>query len=169
MILKREFKKNLKALLIWSVVLGGFILMMLSIYPQMAAEQESMQELLKAYPENLQKIFGMDRLNFGTILGFFAVEVYFMTTLFGSIYVAMLASNIIAKEENEKTIEFLLSRPITRTQILLQKLGAVVLNILIINIVFTVTSLLGFQFSEDADVPLKTFLLLMIATFLLHL
>jgi ABC-2 type transport system permease protein len=169
MIFKRELRRSRKALIIWSFVFTGLILMLLSIYPQFAEQQDSMKELLDAYPESMIKAFGMDQLDFGTILGYYGMEIYMMTTLLGSIYAAMQASNILAKEENEKTIEFLLSKPVTRTQIVSQKLLAVIVNIVILNGVSTIVSLIGFQFADNPDVPVKTFTLLVIATFLLHL
>lgn len=169
MIFKREFMKNLKSLIIWSFILGGLVLIMLSVYPQFAKDQQAMNEMLKAYPESLKKIFGMDKLNFGTVLGFYGVEIYIMTTLIGSIYAAILGSNIIAKESSEKTIEFLLSKPVLRSDIVIQKLLAVIVNVLILNAVIVLVSIIGFQFTENADVPAKTFALLSVATLLLHM
>ncbi|MEX2416143.1 MAG: ABC transporter permease subunit [Paenibacillaceae bacterium] len=169
MIFRREMKRNLKSLLIWSCILSGLVIMMLSLYPQMAADQQAVKEMMDVYPEPLKKAFGMDKINFGSILGFFAIEVYMMTTLVGSIYAAMLASGILVKEENDKTIEFLLSKPVNRSEIVLHKLGAVIANLLLFNIILTLTSLLGFQFADGAAYSGKVFALLAFATFILHL
>ncbi|PGT82342.1 ABC transporter permease subunit [Bacillus sp. AFS040349] len=168
MIYQRELKKNLKSLIIWGFALSGIILMTLSIYPQFTQDQETMKELLNAYPDSFKQAFGMDRLDYGSLLGFYGVQVHFMTTLFGSIFAVMLASNIVAKEENEKTIEFLLSKPITRMQIMTEKWLAVMTNIALLNIIIMVISLIGFQFAEE-DPSMKTFILLVLATFLLHI
>ncbi|UGB32294.1 ABC transporter permease subunit [Metabacillus sp. B2-18] len=168
MIYQRELKKNLKSLIIWGIALSGIILMTLSIYPQFTQDQETMKELLNAYPDSFKQAFGMDRLDYGSLLGFYGVQVHFMTTLFGSIFAVMLASNIVAKEENEKTIEFLLSKPITRMQIMTEKWLAVMTNIALLNIIIMAISLIGFQFADD-DPSMKTFILLVLATFLLHI
>ncbi|MFC0272567.1 ABC transporter permease subunit [Metabacillus herbersteinensis] len=168
MIFKRELLRNRKSLIIWSIILVGLILMTLSIYPQFAEQQESMEELLKAYPESMKKAFGMDTLSMGSLIGYYGIQVYFMTTLLGSIYAVMLAADIVAKEENEKTIEFLLAKPISRSQILTEKLLAVFINVVILNLVIVLVSLVGFQFSEQ-DIAMKSFLLLSIAQLLLHL
>ncbi|MFK2825419.1 ABC transporter permease subunit [Bacillus sp. B190/17] len=168
MIFQREFKRGRKSLLIWSVILGGLIVGLLSMFPQFAEQQESLSKMMEAYPESMQKAFGLDELSLGTLMGFYGIEVHMMTTLLGSIYAAMLASNILAKEENEKTIEFLLSKPITRSQIVAQKLGVVIVNILIFNSVAAAAGLIGFQFAKDHDVPYETFALLIIAAILLH-
>lgn len=169
MLFKREFIRNLKSLIIWTIIIGGYSLLMLSIFPQFAKDQEKMQQLLEAYPEGIAKAFGLHSLDLGSLIGFYGIEIYMMTTLLGSIFAAMLAGNIIAKEENEKTIEFLLSKPITRTQIITQKLLAVGVNILILNGVVAILTVIGFQFTKDAEIPYDTFTLLVAATVLLHL
>jgi len=169
LLFKREFKRNLKGLIIWSAVIGGLILLILAIYPQFAEDQEKLNAMLQAYPESMTKAFGMDKLSFGTVLGFYAVEGYLMITLFGSIYAVMLASNILSKEANEKTIEFLLSKPITRMQIISQKLLAIVTNLVILNVIVAIVNLIGFNLSKNNQVETKTFLLISIAPFILQL
>ncbi|MYL54990.1 ABC transporter permease subunit [Pontibacillus yanchengensis] len=168
LIYNREIRKNAKALFIWGIILGGIILMTLSIYPQFTQDQETMNDLLSAYPDSFKQAFGMDRLDIGTLLGFYGMQVHFMTTLIGSIYAVMLASNMIAKEENEKTIEFLLSKPITRTRIMTEKSLAVLTNIILLNVINVVVCLIGFQFANE-DIPMKTFMVLIIGTILLHI
>jgi ABC-2 type transport system permease protein len=167
-IFKREFRRNLKALFIWGAALGLLILLTLSVYSQMAEEQQKLMQLMDSYPESIKKMFGMDRLNMTTLIGFYGVEVYMMTTLFGSIYASMLASNILAKEEYEKTAEFLLSKPVTRSRIVTEKLLLVLINILILNGIITLFSLIGFQLVKDAEIEMGTFLLLVAGTICIH-
>ncbi|WP_141431042.1 ABC transporter permease subunit [Bacillus sp. 03113] len=169
MIFQREWKRNLKSLIIWSLVLAGLIIWLLSIFPQFAKEQANMQQLLKAYPESMRNAFGMNQLDFGTLIGFYGVEIHMMTTLLGSIYAALLGSNIVAKEESEKTIEFLLSKPVSRTSIILQKYLAVIMNVFLINAISVLASVIGFQFGESPNIPWNTYFLLALGTFLLHL
>lgn len=169
MIFKREFLKNIKSLLIWSIILSVLIILMLSVYPQFAKDQKAMNDFLKVYPEAMKKAFGMDKLSFGTLMGYYGVEIYLMTTLIGSIYSALLASNIVAKESGEKTIEFLLAKPVLRTEIIAQKFLTVVINVLILNIVIVIVSVIGFQFTRNSNVSAKTFAILSAATLMLHM
>lgn len=168
MIFQREFRRSRKALMIWSLVLAGLIIWLLSMFPSFAEQQKSINDLFASYPDSMKKMFSMDQLSLGTLMGFYGIEVYMMTTLLGSIYAALLASNILAKEESEKTIEFLLSKPVSRSRIVGEKLLAVAANILIFNIAATIASVAGFQFADEKFVW-KTFALLTIATLLLHL
>ncbi|MGM7681827.1 ABC transporter permease subunit [Cytobacillus sp. Hm23] len=166
MLFKREFVKAQKALWIWIAVLGGLMIMMLSMYPSFAEQQETLDQLLNAYPEAMLQAFNMDQFSLHTVLGFYAIEGYLFTTLFGSIYAVLLASSILVKEESEKTAEFLLSKPITRTEIVGQKLCAVLLSLIVFNIALSLITYIGFT---DEPIESKTFFLITIAPFLLHL
>lgn len=168
MIFRREFSRSLKALIIWSVLLSGLIFLVLSMYPTFAEQQDSLQKMFDAFPESLQKVFGMHELDFSTIIGFYAIEAYLIVALFGSIYAAMLAANILAKEESEKTIEFLLSMPVTRNTIVSSKLLLVIVNLFIFNALIALVSWLGFLTAGETPAP-TDFLWLVIGSLLTHL
>ncbi|RJS60399.1 ABC transporter permease subunit [Bacillus sp. PK3_68] len=169
MIIQREWKRSRKSLIIWSLILGGLVIWLLSIFPQFAEQQEDMEKLFEAYPDSMKDLFKMNELSLSTLIGFYGIEVYMMTTLLGSIYAAILASNMLAKEENDKTVEFLLSKPVTRNEIVGQKAAVVIINVFILNIVVAMASLIGFQLAKGYEVPYKTFALLVIGALLLHL
>ncbi|ANB60984.1 ABC transporter permease subunit [Anoxybacteroides amylolyticum] len=168
MIFMREWKRNIKSLLVWSTVLGGLVLLTLSVFPQFAEQQKEMTKLLESLPKSMVKAFGMDQLNIGNFMGYYGIRVYMMTTLLGSIYATILGANIVAKEESEKTIEFLLSKPLTRSRIITEKWLVVVVNILALNAAAVLSSLFGFHIAKGHEVSIKTFVLLTIATILLH-
>ncbi|SEP02117.1 ABC transporter permease subunit [Paenibacillus sp. OV219] len=169
MLFRREFKRNLRSLIIWSIIIAAIILLYLSIFPEMAKQQHSLDEMMSSMPEGMKKAFGMDQLTMSTALGFYGIEIHLMTTLLGSIYAAMLGSNIVAKEQGEKTIEFLLAKPFTRQQIITEKWAAVFANVVIFNLVIVAASVIGFQFTKGADVSYSTFFLLESAVVLMHL
>lgn len=58
-----------------------------------------------------------------------------------TIHASMLGANIISKEERDKTTEFLMVKPISRTKILTSKLLAALANVLILNLVTLVLSI----------------------------
>ncbi|SFI71294.1 ABC-2 type transport system permease protein [Paenibacillus sp. UNC496MF] len=169
MLFRREFKRNSRSLIIWSVIMAAIVLLYLSIFPSMAEQQQSMDNLMNSMPEGMRNAFGMDRLSLGTPLGFYGIEIHLMTTLLGSIFAAMLASGIVAKEQNDKTAEFLLAMPISRRTVILQKGLAVLANVLLFNLVIVAASLAGFQFAGGGDISYKAFFLLELAVCLMHL
>lgn len=79
MIYKREVSQAQKALWIWIIVLGGMSFLIMSVYPQFAANKEQLENVMKLYPEAMLKAFNMDALGFDTPLGFYAIEGYYLS------------------------------------------------------------------------------------------
>ncbi|OEF99924.1 hypothetical protein BHF71_07395 [Vulcanibacillus modesticaldus] len=165
----REWKRNRKALVIWTIAISLLVLLEISIYPSFSENAVKMEELLQTFPEGVIKAFGIDRLNMGNILEFFSIEAFIFVTLFGGIYAALLSSNILAKEENEKTIEFLLAKPITRNNIINNKLGVALLNIFLFNFIITLVTLTSFEIYKPGGYDVDRLILLMFGAFLMHL
>lgn len=59
------------------------------------------------------------------VMGYYGSKSYSLLLLIGGIFSIMLFSSIFVKEKDERTIEFLLSKPITRNQMITEKLLAV--------------------------------------------
>jgi ABC-2 type transport system permease protein len=86
----------------------------------------------------------------------------------GSVYAIVLSSNILLKEEYNKTAEYLLARPLARSEIFFSKLAVISINVIVLNLV---TSLIGFIFIElvkKGSFSLSAFLILSFYTLLLN-
>ena len=112
--------------------------------------------------------FGMDRLNFGTLTGFYAVECGNVLGLGGAFYAALCAVGILSKEEKERTADFLLTHPVSRTRIITEKLIAVLIQITAMNIIIYALSV-GSIAAVGEEIPWKEISLLHIAYYLLQL
>lgn len=167
MIFRRELKCNARGLIIWCAALGGVALMMMSVYPSFARDAQAAEEMLELFPEPLSRVFGMDTLNLGTYAGYYGVEAHLINTLVGSVYAALLAAGMLAKEENDRTAEFLLSKPVTRASVAIQKLAAVLANLLMLNAVIAAVSFACTGFA-DGEVETDILAWYMLASLLLH-
>jgi ABC-2 type transport system permease protein len=88
-----------------------------------------MLAILDSMPPALMEAFQMNAFNLTTVTGFFGVMFTFFALL-SSVYAVMLGSDIISKEERDKTVEFSLTLPIPRRKLITSKiLAAVVLCI----------------------------------------
>ncbi len=168
-ILRRELGSNLRGLLIWALALALLNFWMVSIFPGMAAEGAKLEELTEMYPESMMKMFNMDKLNFSDPLGFYGVESFFMVVLFGSIYAAILGSGLLAKEEDEKTIEFLLARPVSRGEIIRDKVLCWVIYMVLFNVIIGIFTWLGFEFFDVGAFSRATLFFLVLAPLFVHL
>ncbi|MTI96157.1 MAG: multidrug ABC transporter permease [Firmicutes bacterium] len=164
-ILLRELRSNRRSLLIWMLALAALNLFVISLYPTFAGDAEQMEEFMTMFPEEFMRIFGMDRLSMADAIGFYAVEAYFMVILFGSVFAAMLAATMLAKEEDEKTIEFLLAKPVTRSRVVGEKLLAIGAILLLFNLGIGLVSYISFEIWVDDFSRLELFRLLIAPLF----
>ncbi|WP_425449662.1 ABC transporter permease subunit [Dethiothermospora halolimnae] len=165
----RELKRNRKSLIIWSIIMIGLIVLMMSVYPSVARDSQNMEQMIESMPQAFSTIFGLDKLSLSDIFGYYSMEGYLFVTLMGSIYAIMLSAGILSKEESDKTVEFLLSKPITRREVVTSKLLVYLTNIIIFNVVMTITLFISFQMTKTEDFSMKLFWLISVAPLLLHL
>ena len=94
---------------------------------------------------------------------------YPLLRLCGAIQGMNLGTSIVSKEVREKTADFLLTKPVTRTTVLTSKLMAAFVSIVITNIVYlAVTILIAFQVKTD-DFSLKVLIMLSLTMFFIQL
>ena len=129
-----ELKRNRIALIIWCYALAVTLGACVFIYPEMSAQMNEMSEMF-ANMGSFSEAFGMDQLQIGNFIDFFALECGETLGLGGAIFAAILGGSILAKEEREHTSEFLLTHPISRVKIVTQKLIAALMQIVILNLV----------------------------------
>ena len=136
------------------------------IYPEMAGEMAEMSNMF-ADMGAFSEAFGMDQLNFGEFMGYFGIECGNTLGLGGALFAALLGIGALAKEETDKTAEFLLSHPISRTRVVSEKLLAVLFELFLMNVgVIAITLLATIAVGVEANVG--TMLLLFLANFLLQ-
>lgn len=133
-LIKHELRQGWKSLIIWTVSIGFFVSICVFMYPEMGNQMEDVNDMFSSMG-SFTSAFGMDRLNFGTLIGFYAIECGNILGIGGSFFAALLGISALAKEEKERTAEFLLTHPVSRIRIITEKLAAIMLQILIMNIV----------------------------------
>lgn len=101
---------------------------------------EEMLEIMDSMPPALLAAFQLEAFNLTTVTGFFGYMFSFFVLLSG-VYASMLGSDIISKEERDKTVEFSLTLPIPRWKIITFKIIAAVINCITFVLIIWVTSL----------------------------
>ncbi|WP_042464077.1 ABC transporter permease subunit [Neobacillus dielmonensis] len=163
-----ELRAYRKSTIIWSLSLVVVIALFMSFYASFAKDAEEFTRLLANYPEAVRKAFGINLDNFFSILGFYSYPLSFIT-LCGAIQAMNLGTGIVSKEVREKTADFLLTKPVTRTQILTAKLLAALVSLVITFVVyFVAASITALQVKTD-DFSMKTFFLLSLSLLFIQL
>jgi ABC-2 type transport system permease protein len=115
-----------KGALAWALSLSAVTFMLLAFFPSMGSE--SMRQLAQAKLEGISPVL-LKVLGLGIMPDFSIITVYFGYTLqflnlAVMIYAVQKASAMLIREESEGTIEYLYAKPLSRTDIYLQKLLA---------------------------------------------
>lgn len=149
--IKKEIKNNYKSLLIWSSVLMSLFLIVFIIYPAIIEKMnpELMYQYIGVLPEEMLKMMNFDIVDIMSAFGWFKSEGFIMLMLIGGIYSGILGGNILLKEEAEGTINYLLSKPISRNKIITAKIITGFLFITIFIFILTLFNYIGFELSGD--------------------
>jgi ABC-2 type transport system permease protein len=130
----REMKAHRKSLILWSI--GSFLMVYSGMgkYEAYSSSGQSINDLMKDIPSSLKAVLGFGDVDLSTISGYYSI-LFLYILLMATIHAAMLGASIIAKEERDKTSEFLFVKPISRNSVITAKLLAAFTNVVIFNLV----------------------------------
>jgi len=160
----RELRANLKSLLIWS---GIVILFSVVGFTKFSAfyENPELLAILDSMSPAVMSAFGLNAFNLTTVSGFFGVIVLYFGLIL-AIAAAMWGSDIVSKEERDKTVEFSLTLPVTRSGLITAKIAAAAVNCIILLLVTWGVTLVGAQ-RYQPDSGFYSFVAINILSFLL--
>jgi ABC-2 type transport system permease protein len=125
-------------------------------------------DVFDTLPQAMKVILGFGEFDVTAMSGFYAfLFPYIQLTV--AIHAVLLGSSIVAREERDKTTEFLIAKPISRKVILTSKLLAALTNVVIINIVCILSSLAIVSTFDTGEDITSEILLLHATMFLVQL
>ena len=161
-----ELRQNRMALILWTAIISFMLGVCIMIYPEMKSQMNEMSDMF-ANMGSFSEAFGMDELNFGEFMGYFAVECGNVLGMGGAFFAAILGVGTLAKEQRDGTGEFLLTHPITRRRVISEKLAFVMASVVILNLVVaSITCLCIVAIGEE--VAVKTIFLIFLSYLLLQ-
>jgi ABC-2 type transport system permease protein len=115
----------------------AYLLFLGSAFPTLQENAERFEEMFESYPEALRVMFNMvEGVSMGTGPGFLHMELFSLVLpLLLIIYAAGFGARAIAGEEEEGTLDLLLSAPITRRRVLAEQFGAMAVSTFMIGLV----------------------------------
>lgn len=166
-LIKHELRRGKTAFLIWTIAIAFLLGTCVFLFPEMKGQMDSVNDMF-ASMGSFSEAFGMDRLNFGTLVGFYAVECGNVLGLGGAFYAAFTAVGMLSKEEKDKTAEFLLTHPISRRKIVTDKLIAILIQITAMNAIIYAIAIGSIALIGET-IPFKEISLMHLAYYLLQL
>ena len=165
-IFKQEIRSQRLSIIIWSLSIGLLIAMCVLMYPDMESQMDDVNKMFSSMGD-FTAAFGMDQLNFGTLVGFYAVEGGNILGIGGAFFAAIVAIGALMKEEKERTAEFLMTHPVTRVRVITEKLCSTYAIILLLNAVVLLLTI-GSIVMIDEEIFWKELLLFTLAYLLMQ-
>jgi ABC-2 type transport system permease protein len=157
----RYLKSERVTVLLFAFFLLVFAYVLVAIFPSITKIQ-MVQDYIESLPAFLKAFIGQEVIDIGTLEGFLTVE-YFNTTwlLIMGVFCCLFAGALVAEETEKKTLEILLSAPVTRTRFIISKFAGFLTLLLFLSAVSFLGIYLGeLQIDETIDKRLMVYIFL---------
>lgn len=143
-----EIHKNLRSILIYSGLMALLMFYLMTIFdPSVFGELEA---VLDAYPDAIKQMVG-GSLDLARIEGFVNIYVFTFAWMWYGIYLMIRTAQDIPEEIEKKTIDLVLSKPITRVEYILGKKTQQILMIFTLTFSSYIAVLLGITISKGVS------------------
>ena len=127
-VLLRALRDQTRVLLAWSVSAALLVAMYAAVWPSVR-DQPSMSDFLDQMPKAFRALFASAGADMSTPVGYVQVELLsFMGPLLLIGYAVATGGAAIGGEEDRHTLDLLLTTPVSRSRVVLEKLGEMVLG-----------------------------------------
>lgn len=165
-----EIRRTTLSWLVWTVAITLLISVTMSVYPTFMQNQSKVFGMMKLVPKGALQFKGISNISdLLSILGFYAMNNVIYMLVLGSIFSITLSSNILVREESDKTAEYLLTRPLLRSEIFFSKGAVVFLSVFMLNLVTALAGYVSLEIFKSGTYRVNAFFILSLYTFLLNL
>ena len=154
----KEFRNNLKGTVITSLVVVLYTAFTFFIYAPMKTIISQATDFYYTLPQSLQLFMNFSQWD--KVLGYYVTYFVYFVPIISGCYSIILGTKLLSKEEQNKTAEFLLSRPLSRIQIISSKLITLFVHILGINLLAFIAAVFGIGIVSDWEFNLKSLIVL---------
>lgn len=136
-VLARTLADGRRALIGWSIGLAVMVLFNMAFYPSIKGNSQ-FDDLMDQMPEALRSFVGTESLT--SPAGYLDAQFFiFVVPLLFLIFTISRGSDAIAGEEQRKTIDVLLSNPVTRRRVLIEKFESMLLSTTLVGAAFVIS------------------------------
>jgi len=163
-----ELNSYRKSTIIWTISLSAIAIMFLAMFPGFTTSAADVKKLFEGYPLALRNAIGLSLDTITTLLGFYSFTLLYIT-LCGAIQAMNLGTSIISKEAREKTADFLLTKPVSRIQIMTAKLLAALTSLVITDVIYFGFASIMASITSSNAFSMKIFIMISATLFFIQL
>ena len=94
--IRHELRQGRISFLIWTISISFLLVVCIFLFPEMKGEMDGINEMFSSMG-SFTEAFGMDKVSFGTLTGFYAVECGNILGLGGAFFASICAVSALAK------------------------------------------------------------------------
>ena len=158
-LVSHELNSARKTTILWSLALSSLAVGFLLMYPVFTKDLATANQVFENIPSALKSALNISTDMFSSVTGFFSYLMQFIL-LAGSVMALVIGLKSLSQEETNKTADFLLTKPITRSQIVSAKLKVSIFSLLLTNIFFSLVAFITANLVSENQFSSNTFLLL---------
>lgn len=164
-----ELRAQRSSFIIWGIsLLVTLYLFMSGMFPLFMESKVQVMSVLEGYPKAFALAFGFQIDTLFSFRGFYNF-VFNYLGLVGGIMASGLAISVFAREKKSKCLDFLLTKPVSRTKVFFIKLASCMLIIVVTNVIF-MAGLTGIYFKQESSGKMdEKFILAGLSLFFLQL
>lgn len=127
----------------WLVATFGFGALLVAFYPAIR-DNADYTDFLESFPPELLSLFGIDPAVYQTGFGYLQAQLYsFMAPIILVAFAVGMGAAATAGEEEDGTMDMLLSNPVRRDRLVIEKLAAQAVLLVVLSIALMVVLLVG--------------------------
>ena len=132
----KTLRDQRKSLLYWGIGLIAMAVIMALVYPTIK-NMPSINQYLNELPESVKEMFGPGIIDYGSPTGYFGTELFsFMVPLLLLVFGIGFGANAIAGDEEKGTLGFLLTNPVPRWRVVVDKFGVLIISMVLLGLLF---------------------------------
>ena len=151
-IFRRTLRDSRRSMLGWGIGLALLAFYVTVVYPQIEGLEELNQ--LLGNPVFQAIIPDLDEIDYTTPEGFLALEFFSWAPLILAVFGVMFGLGIVAGEEDRGTLDVLLSTPVPRWRVIVEKFAALIVVVLLIFAITSVGFLAALAVTPQLEIPL---------------
>ena len=132
----KTLRDQRRSLLYWGIGLIAMAVIMAFVYPTIK-NMPSINQYLNELPESMKEMFGPGIIDYGSPTGYFGTELFsFMVPLLLLVFGIGFGANAIAGDEEKGTLGFLLTNPVPRWRVVVDKFGVLIISMILLGFFF---------------------------------
>ncbi len=162
-----ELKSYRKSIFIWACSMTLLSVLYILLFKGLGNDIEDFKAFLNNMPDVIKSVFNIYIDSISTLEGFYSF-VFSFVVLCGAIQAMNIGTAIVSKEIRDKTADFLMTKPVSRSTILTSKLLAAFFTLTITNIIYLGLTILA-AIAIVGDFNLKLFFMISVTLFFIQL